>query len=281
MKRTESDKRRTDKAWEKLQSRLNKDGLLQPSIRPVLPMWKIAAALAIGILSTLSFFLNKNVEAYTEELLTIHNTDSSATQVISLQDGSIVCLDSHSSLIYPSIFNKESREVTLHGNAMFQVKGNPQCPFRIKSGSCEVEVLGTTFYIRSDGKEFKESGVRDGRIKIRKSSKGQTVHIGEGEKVKWHCNEFKRTNTTTNDFDQYTQNLRFKDEPLSHVLQTINRLSSDKSVHLEATPIVGSRRLTFTYANNTPENLAILISSTLSITYQQVGKSIIFKEQEP
>lgn len=280
MTRTESDKKRTDKAWEKLQSRLDKEGLLTSNTQASYPKWKAAAILIVGVLSILSILPDKGADA-PKDLLTIHNTETAATQAIVLEDSSIVLLDGESSLTYPNTFAKDSREVTLNGNAMFQVKGNPERPFRIKTGSCEVEVLGTTFYIRNDGKEFFESGVRNGKIKITLPGNGQTVSISEEEKVKWHNDTMVRMNTTANDFDEYTRNLRFKDEPLSHVLQVINSLSGNKYIHLEATPTVGHRKLTFTYTNNTPQDFAILISAVLDITYQQKGTSIIFKEQKP
>ena len=280
MKRTESDKKRTDKAWEKLQSRLEKEGLLTSNTQASFPKWKAAAILIIGILSILSVLPDKSTDT-PKDFLTTHNTETSTTQVIVLEDSSIVLLNGQSSLTYPNTFAKGKREVTLYGNAMFQVKGNPERPFHIKTESCEVEVLGTTFYIRNDGKDFFESGVRNGKIKITLPKNVQAVSICEGEKMRWHNNTMVLTNTTTNDFDEYTRNLRFKDEPLSHVLQVINRLSSNKHILFEATPAVGHRKLTFTYTNNTPKDFAILISTVLGITYQQKGTSIIFKEQKP
>lgn len=280
MTRTESDKKRTDKAWEKLHSRLDKEGLLTSNTQASYPKWKAAAILIVGVLSILSILPDKGADT-PKDLQTIHNTETAATQAIVLEDSSIVLLDGESSLTYPNFFAKDSREVILNGNAMFQVKGNPERPFRIKTGSCEVEVLGTTFYIRNDGKEFFESGVRNGKIKITLPGNGQTVSIREEEKMKWHNDTMVRMNTTANDFDEYTRNLRFKDEPLSHVLQVINRLSGNKYIHFEATPTVGHRKLTFTYTNNTPKDFAILISTVLGITYQQKETSIIFKEQEP
>lgn len=72
---------------------------------------------------------------------------------ILLEDGTKVWLNSESSLRYPEIFGKTSREVFLEGEAYFEVAKNQDCPFIVYSGVQKVTVLGTSFGITnySDG----------------------------------------------------------------------------------------------------------------------------------
>jgi ferric-dicitrate binding protein FerR (iron transport regulator) len=69
---------------------------------------------------------------------------------IRLPDGSKVWLNAASKLIYPvSFIGRGQREVTLSGEAYFEIAKDKQHPFHVKSAGQEVEVLGTHFNINS------------------------------------------------------------------------------------------------------------------------------------
>lgn len=62
-----------------------------------------------------------------------------------LPDGTKVWLNSSSYLKYPNTFSGNNREVTLDGEAYFEVIGNAEKPFIVHSGNSSVNVLGTKF----------------------------------------------------------------------------------------------------------------------------------------
>ena len=62
-----------------------------------------------------------------------------------LDDGSTVFLNSESELSYPVVFTGDSREVTLKGEAYFEVKPMTEKPFIVHAGTLATKVLGTTF----------------------------------------------------------------------------------------------------------------------------------------
>ena len=62
-----------------------------------------------------------------------------------LEDGSRVWLNSASELRYPVRFTGKNRQVTLEGEAYFEVARNEARPFIVQSGKQRVEVLGTSF----------------------------------------------------------------------------------------------------------------------------------------
>lgn len=68
---------------------------------------------------------------------------------VKLADGTIVRLNSGSSLRYPVTFGKEKREVVLKGEAYFEVAKNEKAPFEVITGEREIVVLGTKFNISS------------------------------------------------------------------------------------------------------------------------------------
>ena len=68
---------------------------------------------------------------------------------ITLPDSSEVFLGAGSKLIVPEAFTGNLREISLQGEAFFQVTKNPQKPFIIHTGTVQTRVLGTSFKIEA------------------------------------------------------------------------------------------------------------------------------------
>jgi transmembrane sensor len=80
---------------------------------------------------------------------TLSTTRGEQTQV-RLQDGTVVFLNAESSLTYPTSFAKnEKREVTMAGEAYFEVAKDKKHPFIVTAKGQKVEVLGTHFNVNS------------------------------------------------------------------------------------------------------------------------------------
>lgn len=62
-----------------------------------------------------------------------------------LPDGTQAWLNAASSLRFPTRFNDRHREVSLEGEAFFDVASNAAAPFYVQSGNMQVHVLGTSF----------------------------------------------------------------------------------------------------------------------------------------
>ncbi|HEX3024922.1 MAG TPA: FecR domain-containing protein [Chitinophagaceae bacterium] len=90
---------------------------------------------------------------------------------LQLADGSQVWLNSASSITFPNIFIGNQRNVTITGEAYFEVAHNTAQPFIVKVNEMKVEVLGTHFNINSysDEDEIKTT-LLEGRIKINTSA---------------------------------------------------------------------------------------------------------------
>ena len=68
---------------------------------------------------------------------------------ITLADGSHIWLNSGSQLSYPTAFETKKREVYLTGEALFDVKADPQRPFFVITRNIKIKVLGTSFNVSS------------------------------------------------------------------------------------------------------------------------------------
>lgn len=68
---------------------------------------------------------------------------------VMLADGTHIWLNSGSQLSYPTEFKSDSREVYLSGEALFEVKANPEKPFYVITKDIKIKVLGTIFNVSS------------------------------------------------------------------------------------------------------------------------------------
>ncbi|HEX6846694.1 MAG TPA: FecR family protein, partial [Chitinophagaceae bacterium] len=103
-----------------------------------------------------------------------------------LPDGSHVWLNAGSSLDYNiSVFNKNSREVTLNGEAYFDVTKNPEKPFIIHTKKMDIKVIGTAFNIRSyNDEKTAEASLIKGTLEVTlKDRNGQKVLLNPNEKI--------------------------------------------------------------------------------------------------
>lgn len=67
---------------------------------------------------------------------------------VALNDGTIVWLNSMSTLTYPADFTRGGRTVRLRGEAYFEVAHNPENPFIVEGPTLDVRVLGTKFNLQ-------------------------------------------------------------------------------------------------------------------------------------
>lgn len=89
-------------------------------------------------------------------------------QTISLPDGSIVILNSNSSISLNDDFNKEKREIRLTGDAFFKVAKDAKRPFVVYSENIATTALGTEFYVhgKKDGDKGIQVDLLEGKVQI-------------------------------------------------------------------------------------------------------------------
>ena len=106
----------------------------------------VAVLLGLGI----SFwFGTKSVEQPQAQMVTVSTPRGQRTN-LTLQDGTRVCLNGGSTIIYPTIFDSQSRRVKLTGEAMFDVISDKEHPFYVETYAATVKVTGTNFCVLAD-----------------------------------------------------------------------------------------------------------------------------------
>lgn len=113
--------------------------------------WAQRAA-AILFIPLLTLFIWQNWKGDTGEVAEMMEVKTShgMTTSLTLPDGTIVYLNSESSLSYPSRFNRDFRRVTLSGEAYFEVAKDPEKKFILSTThQSQIEVLGTCFNVEA------------------------------------------------------------------------------------------------------------------------------------
>jgi transmembrane sensor len=95
-----------------------------------------------------------------------------------LPDGTRVWLNSNSKLRYGSGFNSSDREVVLEGEAFFDVVKNAAHPFIVHATSLDIEVLGTSFEVKSYPQDATiEATLLSGAIEVRRKGNPNTARV--------------------------------------------------------------------------------------------------------
>lgn len=136
--------------------------------------WRLgiaAAVAAITILAGTSYFYFKEIKA-PYETITEHTAPKGQRLTLQLQDGTRVLLNAGSTITYPQNFKPERRELTLYGEAFFEVAPNPRSPFVITSGDVTTEVIGTSFGITAYPHKQVDVAVVTGKVKVYADTEG-------------------------------------------------------------------------------------------------------------
>ena len=92
--------------------------------------------------------------------------------LLTLSDGTMIYLNSESTLSFPVKFQGKERKVYLTGEAYFKVAKNTEHPFVVTAGELEVLVTGTTFGVRAykDEKDI-QTTLESGQVTVRVEGK--------------------------------------------------------------------------------------------------------------
>jgi transmembrane sensor len=129
----------------------------------------IAAAIALaGMTALFALFWNSG--------------NSPVSNKIILSDGTLVWLRDGASLDHSSGFSQTNREVTLTGEALFEVARDPHHPFVIRCGKYTASVLGTSFNIKATDSAV-ELTVLTGKVRITSAATDESVVVGSREHI--------------------------------------------------------------------------------------------------
>jgi hypothetical protein len=95
---------------------------------------------------------------------------------ITFDDGSKLWVNAGTRVIFPTIFNKEKREIYVDGEVFMEVFHDENHPFVVKTRQFNMEVLGTTFNVMAYEKDtFQSIVLVSGGIKVHSKNKKETI----------------------------------------------------------------------------------------------------------
>jgi ferric-dicitrate binding protein FerR (iron transport regulator) len=208
-----------DSAWELVNTRtINKNATLKKYLA--------YSAIAASIIIAFALFLNPfNNNVSTQQIVQTINT----IEHVDLTDGSIIDINRHSTLSYPEQFNSKVRNVTLTGEAFFEVSKEKKRPFIIHTDNMNIRVLGTSFNIKAYPKStINEVTVENGMVEVSSvNGMSKPIVLKAGDKAIFHTENnslIKVTNNNPNFLSWKTKELIFKNEKLSNALSLIEEV---------------------------------------------------------
>jgi len=143
------------------------------SLLPLRRLMPYAAAAAVLLLSVLGWGLFHHRQAGEEVL-----ARAGARTHLRLPDGTQVWLNSNSKLKYTNEYNTKTREVSLEGEAWFDVARNPERPFIVHASTLDIKALGTTFTVRSYPRDITvETTLLKGAIEVIRNEQDPAAHV--------------------------------------------------------------------------------------------------------
>ncbi|MES2458755.1 MAG: FecR domain-containing protein [Bacteroidota bacterium] len=136
-------------------------------------LWKKIAAVAAILFVTVTMFIfwpveQKKIDSSHFSTLAV---PAKLKKKITLDDGSVVWINSLGELRYPKKFTGSTREVFLSGEAFFDIRHEPNKPFIVHTGKVKTTVLGTAFNIKSNNPSIVIVTVTRGKVSVTDQSR--------------------------------------------------------------------------------------------------------------
>ena len=206
-------------------------------------------------------------------------TERGDKKEIYLPDGSRIVLNADSELSYPKAFNDSIREVTLIGEAFFDIKRDVTKPFIVNANNLKIRVLGTSFNVKSYSKDERiETTLVTGKVELIKDEETPII-LAPSQKAVFHKKDNKLEIEEVRSLEQVVSwregKLIFNKTPLQEVVTDLERKYNTKI-------IINSKNLlnyeyTGTFDNLTIDEVLKLLTISSPIKYAINNGKIILE----
>ena len=197
-----------------------------------------------------------------------------------LSDGTKVFLNSMSKLVFPVRFSGDKREVTLEGEAYFEVHKDKQHPFVVSVNGMQINVLGTKFNVNAyqDDQNIYTTLV-EGKVRINSENQQEKEWLLEPDQQAVFDKSDARVKIKNVDAKQFMQwttgTYTFTDQSLDEIMKSLSRWYDFKySFNDESL-----KSLRFEGGLNKYESIEPIldiITRSDKVKYKVEGKEIIF-----
>ena len=146
--------------------------------------WLAAAAVLIPLVLFITGKMNPSAPEGKISGEYARSSSAGERKSFQLPDGTKVMLNAGSMIRISKDFNTTGREITLEGEAFFDVTRDAGNPFVIHTSSMDVKVLGTTFNVKAYPEDkMSEASLLNGSVEILVKKDNSTILLHPSEKI--------------------------------------------------------------------------------------------------
>ena len=203
-------------------------------------------------------------------------TSTGQRATIDLADGSRVILGPRSRISTPEHFGEGPRDVTLEGEAYFEVRHDSTHPFRVHAAGGVAEDIGTRFVVRAyAGEPALRVVVAEGRVSVTRSG-GAPVALGAGQLASF--DDAGTASVRPVDTAAYVAfsdgRLVFDGTPLDEVVSELGRWY-DLDVRLAAPEFAG-HHISASFTGLAEDDVLGAVAAAAGLRYTRQGRMVTF-----
>ncbi|SHM47951.1 FecR family protein [Chitinophaga jiangningensis] len=200
---------------------------IKDTVMPVRKWYYVAAAASLLLIAGLTGIFSISSTKPPAMVISHQQNKPGQRKIIQLSDGSTIHLGAASSLEYPEQFTGNTREITLTGEAYFDITTDPRHPFIIHTGDVATTVLGTAFKIAAFAGQPITVAVASGKVKVESNANGNLQELAiltAGKQVSWHQQQATLQSVNAADVAAWQKGrLVFNNQTLATIAATLER----------------------------------------------------------
>lgn len=221
-----------------------------------------------------SYFGNQGKTTADRQVSTTIYAPLGARVSFNLPDGTTGMLNSGSHLTYSLPFNN-NREVSLEGEAWFEVSRDENHPFEIGTGNSTVKVLGTSFNVSAyPAENYVEVVLQQGKVEFQDNKGDEKMTMLPSERLVFQDGNISKSVTDPVKYNAWTEGkLVFRGDLMAEVGRRIERWYNVKVELADKELEKYSFRATF--EDDKLEEVLRLLSMTSPIRYQITPRKLL------
>ena len=234
--------------------------IAKPKVINIIPNWAYGVAASIVIVFGIFYFMNNQ---------THYETDFSEQLAVTLPDNSKVQLNANSQLDFKARQWENNRELTLNGEAFFDVEKGTS--FKVMTSEGVVEVLGTEFNITARDHYF-EVQCFEGRVKVTSNNTNNEAILTQGNAFRIINNKAEVWNFILDSPNWLQGESTFNKTPLSDVIVS---LENQFEITFDTFNIDTNKRFTGSFTHSDLKLALKTVFVPMEISYTAKDKNTI------